>query len=257
MSDWTPTARTMVASGADAIRYSSSAVFPIPASPRSTSDWLSPRRIAATNSSSSAHSLPRPRRPARPAGSRERPPIAHDPSGIGFAALDLRVRRGGQAGAVGDRLPVEARHARALPRDLAPRRGSAPEKRKAPPPRGFRHAPKRTRTSTRLSRTRPSTWRVYQFRHRRESDREYRAAPRSAGVAHARGDAVDGEEARARQLLAVAVAFRPGAAQELDLEQRHRVDVGVAAVDRGTQEPLAGEQPLLAGDGQQREAGAV
>ena len=31
----------------------------------------------------------------------------------------------------------------------------------------FRHAPKRTRTSTRLSRTRPSTWRVYQFRHRR------------------------------------------------------------------------------------------
>src|SRR3954451_19910093 len=29
-------------------------------------------------------------------------------------------------------------------------------------------APKRTRTSTRLSRTRPSTWRVYQFRHRRE-----------------------------------------------------------------------------------------
>src|SRR5215213_3051942 len=29
------------------------------------------------------------------------------------------------------------------------------------------HAPKRTRTSTRLSRTRPSTWRVYQFRHRR------------------------------------------------------------------------------------------
>src|SRR3954462_5588099 len=29
------------------------------------------------------------------------------------------------------------------------------------------HAPKRTRTSTRLARTRPSTWRVYQFRHRR------------------------------------------------------------------------------------------
>ena len=31
----------------------------------------------------------------------------------------------------------------------------------------FIYAPKRTRTSTRLSRTRPSTWRVYQFRHRR------------------------------------------------------------------------------------------
>src|SRR5215217_4700299 len=79
MSDWTPTARTMVASGADAIRYSSSAVFPIPASPRSTSDWLSPRRIVATNSSSSAHSLPRPRRLARPVGWRERPAIVHDP----------------------------------------------------------------------------------------------------------------------------------------------------------------------------------
>ena len=34
--------------------------------------------------------------------------------------------------------------------------------------RAFCDAPKRTRTSTRLSRTRPSTWRVYQFRHRRE-----------------------------------------------------------------------------------------
>src|SRR3954469_12738775 len=34
----------------------------------------------------------------------------------------------------------------------------------------FPSAPKRTRTSTRLSRTRPSTWRVYQFRHRREGD---------------------------------------------------------------------------------------
>src|SRR4051794_37380252 len=41
----------------------------------------------------------------------------------------------------------------------------------------------------------------------------------SAGVAHARGDAVDGEEARPRQLVAVAVARTPGAAQELDLEE--------------------------------------
>ena len=62
MSDCTPTARTTVTSDADAIRYSSSAVFPIPASPRSTSDRLSPRRIAETKSSSSAHSLARPRR---------------------------------------------------------------------------------------------------------------------------------------------------------------------------------------------------
>ena len=38
-------------------------------------------------------------------------------------------------------------------------------------------APKRTRTSTRLSRTRPSTWRVYQFRHRREGSRSIAAGP--------------------------------------------------------------------------------
>src|SRR3954468_5997262 len=63
MSDCTPTARTTVRSDADAIRYSNSAVFPIPASPFSTSDRLSPRQTAATKSSSSAHSLVRPRRP--------------------------------------------------------------------------------------------------------------------------------------------------------------------------------------------------
>src|SRR4051794_16739810 len=63
MSDCTPTARTMFRSDADAIRYSNSAVFPIPASPFSTSDRLSPRLTAATKSSISAHSLPRPRRP--------------------------------------------------------------------------------------------------------------------------------------------------------------------------------------------------
>src|SRR5215211_527143 len=57
---------------------------------------------------------------------------------------------------------------------FAPRRARAPRTTKAPPERGFRlHAPKRTRTSTRLSRTRPSTWRVYQFRHRREGGGEY------------------------------------------------------------------------------------
>src|SRR4051794_10212594 len=72
MSDWTPTARTTVASGADAIRYSNSAVFPIPASPRSTSDRLSPRPIAETRSSSSAHSLARPRRRGPLPGPRNR-----------------------------------------------------------------------------------------------------------------------------------------------------------------------------------------
>ena len=47
------------------------------------------------------------------------------------------------------------------------------------------HAPKRTRTSTRLSRTRPSTWRVYQFRHRREGGGEY--SPASEGLSLSAG----------------------------------------------------------------------
>src|SRR5262252_2024486 len=50
-------------SDAEAMRYSRSAVFPVPASPRSTRVRLSPRRIAEARSSSSAHSLVRPRRP--------------------------------------------------------------------------------------------------------------------------------------------------------------------------------------------------
>ena len=51
-------------SDADSIRYSSSAVLPIPASPRTrTSDRLSPGRMSATKPSSIAHSLARPRRP--------------------------------------------------------------------------------------------------------------------------------------------------------------------------------------------------
>src|SRR4051812_28003283 len=53
-----------------------------------------------------------------------------------------------------------------------------PRTAKAPQCGAFVHAPKRTRTSTRLSRTRPSTWRVYQFRHRREGDGEYSPAGR-------------------------------------------------------------------------------
>ena len=54
-----------------------------------------------------------------------------------------------------------------------PPRRTAPERRKPRRSGAFCDAPKRTRTSTRLSRTRPSTWRVYQFRHRREGDGEY------------------------------------------------------------------------------------
>ena len=58
-----PTARTTVRSDADSIRYSSSAVFPIPASPRRTSERLSPCRIAPTNPSTTGH----PRTSADPA----------------------------------------------------------------------------------------------------------------------------------------------------------------------------------------------
>jgi hypothetical protein len=61
-----------------------------------------------------------------------------------------------------------------------PRPRSASRTRKAPPSGAFRSAPKRTRTSTRLSRTRPSTWRVYQFRHRREGGGEYSPGCRTA-----------------------------------------------------------------------------
>src|SRR3954462_907002 len=59
---------------------------------------------------------------------------------------------------------------------MSPRLGER-EERKSPAEQGFRSAPKRTRTSTRLSRTRPSTWRVYQFRHRRKGGAEYSPGP--------------------------------------------------------------------------------
>ena len=61
ISDSTPTARATVRSGAAPIRWSSSAVLPIPASPCRTSDRLTPRRTSATSASSCAHSPARPR----------------------------------------------------------------------------------------------------------------------------------------------------------------------------------------------------
>jgi hypothetical protein len=67
---------------------------------------------------------------------------------------------------------------RALPQKLAPPRDGARQERENPAGAGLlESAPKRTRTSTRLSRTRPSTWRVYQFRHRREGSRSIAAVP--------------------------------------------------------------------------------
>ena len=74
MSDSTPTARRRVISDADAIRYSSSAVFPIPASPRSTKDLLSLRRTSANNPSS------KPRSSALPSKELRRPNAAPRPS---------------------------------------------------------------------------------------------------------------------------------------------------------------------------------
>ena len=47
-------------SDADSTRYSRSAVFPMPASPRRTRARLSPPRIAETSSSNNADSLARP-----------------------------------------------------------------------------------------------------------------------------------------------------------------------------------------------------
>src|SRR5690348_1882815 len=49
-----------VASDANRMAYSSSAVLPIPASPRTTSVRLSPRRMSSTSRASAAHSLARP-----------------------------------------------------------------------------------------------------------------------------------------------------------------------------------------------------
>src|SRR6476469_6145807 len=55
--------------------------------------------------------------------------------------------------------------------------------------RPSRGAPKRTRTSTRLARTRPATWRVYQFRHRRGNG-EYSPGVRAGLSPSAGGDTV-------------------------------------------------------------------
>ena len=60
ISDSIPAARATVHPDACCIRYSSSALLPTPASPRSTSARLGPVRTLATSSSSAAHSLRRP-----------------------------------------------------------------------------------------------------------------------------------------------------------------------------------------------------
>jgi hypothetical protein len=62
ISDSTPTARSTVRSDAAATRCSSSAVLPIPASPRRTKDRLRPRRMSASKPSNRPRSSARPSR---------------------------------------------------------------------------------------------------------------------------------------------------------------------------------------------------
>src|SRR3954453_11252193 len=69
-SDSTPTARSTRMSTADAIAYSTSAVFPIPASPRTTSTPLRPLRAASSSPPSTAHSSRRPRSTSPPGAER-------------------------------------------------------------------------------------------------------------------------------------------------------------------------------------------
>src|SRR4051794_37807520 len=73
-----------------------------------------------------------------------------------------------------------------------------------------------------------------------------RALARSARVAQAAGDAVHGQQARARDVLAGLA--RADAPQQLDLDERERVHERVAAVDRVAQDRFAVEEALAAVD---------
>jgi len=59
---------------------------------------------------------------------------------------------------------------------------------------------------------------------------------RSAGVAQSAGDSVDRQQADPLELGVGHVAERRAPAKQLDLNERQRVDVGVAAIDRGLQD---------------------
>ena len=74
-----PLPATTATSDADSTRCCSSAVFPIPASPRSTKDRLSPRRTSSINPSRRAHSSARPSSLMHRPGTRNRLCIGSKP----------------------------------------------------------------------------------------------------------------------------------------------------------------------------------
>src|SRR5262249_48699929 len=73
-----------------------------------------------------------------------------------------------------------------------------------------------------------------------------------AGVLQRPGDPVDGQEDRAQEEFGGTVLAKPS--QQFKLDERERVDVGVAPLDRPLQDLVAVEQRLLLGDCQERVA---
>ena len=117
---------------ADSTRCSSSADFPIPASPRSTNDRLSPRRTSSIRSSSCAHSSVRPRRLMC-----GKPPRCRSCADQGVD----QGPHGGEGQGVRAGLPTSertlVRPSRGDPHELAVHRRNR-SRRRAEPPRGVR-----------------------------------------------------------------------------------------------------------------------
>src|SRR5580698_5571220 len=83
---------------------------------------------------------------------------------------------------------------------------------------------------------------------------------RSAGVAEACADAVDGGGDGAVELVRVGFAFFQGralAADEFDLQEAHGVDVGVAQADGALQDWVGLEEGFLLGDLEDHAVGQV
>src|SRR6478672_5755245 len=70
--------------------------------------------------------------------------------------------------------------------------------------------------------------------------------PSSAGVAQSAGNAVDRQQADPAKLLAIVVRSASKARQQLDLDERKRIDERVATGDRRLQHWLRVEQALVA-----------
>src|SRR4051794_35493394 len=172
--------------------YSNNAVFPTPASPHRTTTRLSPVLTPAISPSSASHSLRRPRSLAT-----SRSDIATAEAKAGPRGGQARVRvgirsstyqRNGLRDQSGRRPPTPFVTARVTASSNAERAGRAPGARKP------RHAgltkgaalqrimrPGRLELPRDIRPTRPSTLRVYQFRHRRVRVAQYRADFGSSG----------------------------------------------------------------------------